>query len=111
MDDKLTLFDHFYCWFRARRWGFIGRAVRRKSRQADREMLWPIIRNQVFNLRNVWHNEEQYESKCREPIAVHIYLDSAWRFCDEWRDEPEAKWYFDTMKNIGQSLFGGASNG
>lgn len=33
-------------------------------------------------------------------IAMHIWLDSAWRFRDEWTDEPEFEWFPEYMKKI-----------
>jgi hypothetical protein len=53
-----------------------GRIWRRSQRAIDRKILWPEF-------------ERQAESKAHAEAGklIHIGIDSAWRYADEWRAE------------------------
>lgn len=59
------------------RWYHRLTAGRRKRQRAmDREILFPIFHDQTSTA-------EQYEGM----VAMHISMDSAWRFREEWEHE------------------------
>ena len=49
--------------------------LRARQRKADREILFPAIHRNADNI-----------DKAYEAIRLHIAIDSAWQYCDEWSD-------------------------
>lgn len=106
-DDKLSIMDHFRGWLSQRRWGIVGRLWRRRLRQIDRDELFPSIAWHAMKNHLETDMPNRLRDRGRSAIAVHIYIDKAWRFEDEWKAEPEAEWYSDALKRVGAGVFGG----
>lgn len=109
--DRLTIIDHVRGWLSQRRWGWIGRTWRKRQRQSDRDILWPIIANNVFvkiKIDDHWGMQDVVR-KTQDCCAVHIWLNAAWRFHDEWASEPEAEWYFESRRRIAGAILGQAN--
>lgn len=98
--DRLTLMDHVRGFIYRHRWGRIGRMWRKRLRQADRELLFGAIEAAVLRETDCLAEsaEADYERRTKQGFALHIWLDSAWRFRDEWKDEPEAEWFLHVFR-------------
>lgn len=88
------------------RWGFLGKFWRKRQRNADRLFLFPCIletsvANKAFISGNIEiENFDDVDSEIKKLIALHCYIDSAWRFTDEWKNEPEWGWIPQIWNNL-----------
>lgn len=104
--DGLTIMDHVCGWLSQRRWGFVGRWWRKRQRRIDRDVLFPAACWNAMKDRIGSGHPDDLITRSHMAMALHIYVDWAWRFRDEWADEPEAEWYDKARQEIGKAIFG-----